>query len=208
MLTALMQGRALTATELALEGGVTPSTASSHLTRLRRAGLLEIARQGRHRYFRLAGGGVAAAIEGLMRIAPPASGGNRLRTGPSDDGLRRARVCYDHLAGEAGVTLLDGLRSRRLIVGGGEEAMTLSREGVAWCGRIGIDLGALRVLRRPLMRPCLDWSERRSHLAGALGAALLERLLTLRLARRELDSRALRFSPRGEAFLARLELAR
>ena len=105
------------------------------------------------------------------------------------------------------MTLLDGLRSRRLIVGG-EEAMTLSREGVAWCARIGIDLGALRVLRRPLLRPCLDWSERRSHLAGALGAALLDRLLTLRLARRELDSRALRFSPRGEAFLARLELAR
>ncbi|HEY8141884.1 MAG TPA: helix-turn-helix transcriptional regulator [Kofleriaceae bacterium] len=207
MLTALMQGRALTATELALEGGVTPSTASTHLARLRRAGLVEIARQGRHRYFRLAGGGVAAAIEGLMRISPPAAGGRRSHSGPNDHGLRRARVCYDHLAGEAGVGLLAGLRSRRLIVGG-DEAMALSREGVAWCARIGIDLGALRVLRRPLLRPCLDWSERRSHLAGAVGAALLERLLTLRLARRELDSRALRLTPRGESFLERLELPR
>jgi len=203
MLTALMDGRAHTATELALEGGVTPSTASSHLARLTAGRLVTVARQGRHRYFRIATPEVAAALEGLMGLAP-----RRTRsmppTGPRDEGLRRARVCYDHLAGEEGVRLLERLRESGL-VHGDDEAMVLAPAGEAWCGRLGIDVAALRAKRRPLCRSCLDWSERRTHLAGALGAALLDRLFALRYARREPDSRVVNLSPQGERFIERLE---
>jgi DNA-binding transcriptional ArsR family regulator len=204
MLTVLMDGRAHTATELALEAGVSASTASSHLSRLTAGGLLSIARQGRHRYFRIPAPEVAAAIEGLMNIAP--RGEPRvLRRGPGDEGLRRARVCYDHLAGEAAVRLLERLRQTG-IVGGGDDGMLLTGSGEAWCAGIGIDLAALRTRRRGMCRACLDWSERRTHLAGALGSALLERMLALRYARREPGSRAVVLSPRGESFVERPEL--
>jgi DNA-binding transcriptional ArsR family regulator len=206
MLTALMDGRALTATELALEGGVTPSTASSHLARLTKTGLISPVTQGRHRYFRIAAPEVAAAIEGLMGIAP-AGGGRPVRTGPLDARLRRARVCYDHLAGEAAVRLLQRLREKNLLRGG-DRSLTLTAKGEAWCDGVGIDLGALRKKRRPLCRSCLDWSERKTHLAGALGAAILDRLFALRYARRERGCRAVTLSPPGESFLERLEVVR
>jgi DNA-binding transcriptional ArsR family regulator len=205
MLAALMDGRAWTATELALAGGVTPSTASSHLARLTGAGLLAITRQGRHRYFRIAAPEVAAAIEGLTSLAArgraPAP-----RPGPRDEGLRRARVCYDHLAGEAAVRLLERMRARGLVAGE-DDALALTARGEGWCARIGIDLRSLRATRRRLCRACLDWSERRTHLAGALGAALLDRMLALRYARRAREGRVVILSPRGEAFVERLELA-
>lgn len=202
MLNLLMDGQAQTATELALAGGVLPSTASSHLTRLTDAGLLTIARQGRHHYFRIAGPEVAAAIEGLMSLAPNV---RPLRFGPRDEAMRRARVCYDHLAGEMGVRLFDGLRRRKLIAG--DEPLALTRAGEAWCERVGIDLEALRAKRRRVCRQCLDWSQRRAHLAGSLGEAILDRLFALRYARREVDSRTVILTPRGEAFIDRLELA-
>jgi DNA-binding transcriptional ArsR family regulator len=203
MLTALMEGRALTATELALEGGVAPSTASSHLERLARGGLVTMARQGRHRYFRIAGPDVAAALEGLMAIAPS---GPRVidRSGSVDEALRHARVCYDHLAGEAGVRLLESLSERKW-VRCSRHGIAITTEGQEWFRRLGVDVEALRGERRPLCRPCLDWSERRFHLAGALGAALLDRLLALRWARREAGTRALAFSARGAAFLETLQ---
>ena len=212
MLTALMDGRALTATELALEAGVTQSTASSHLARLTAGGLVSIAKQGRHRYFRIAGREVAGALEALSALeALMSSGGRRtpgrIRPGPRDEDLRHARVCYDHLAGEAGVHLLERLRQRNLI-GGSDEVVALTRTGETWCGRVGIGLDALRAKRRPLCRACLDWSERRMHLAGALGAALLDRLFVLRYARRERGRRAVTLSPSGERFIERLDLAR
>jgi DNA-binding transcriptional ArsR family regulator len=201
MLAALMAGRALTATELALEAGVAPSTASSHLDKLTRAGLVSPARQGRHRYFSLASPDVARALEGLMAIAPQ---GDARRGGPRDAGIRRARVCYDHLAGELGVELLERLRARRWVHGAGER-LTVSGEGEQGFAALGIDVAELRGQRRPLARCCLDWSERRFHLAGALGAALLERMLALRLARRESGSRAVVFTARGEEFLGSFE---
>ncbi len=204
MLTALMDGRARTATELALEGGVSASTASSHLARLTEAGLLAIERQGRHRFFRIRTPEVGAVMEGLMGLAAPAPRAGR-RPGPRDPALRRARVCYDHLAGEVGVRLLDRMRERRLVAGVGEE-IDLTGEGEAWCDRLGLDLAALRARRRRLCRECLDWSERRAHLAGALGAALLDRMLVLRLARRAPEGRTVLLSPRGEAFVERLEV--
>ena len=225
MLGALMEGRALTATELALEAGVAPSTASSHLAKLAEAGLVTIARQGRHRYFRLAGAPVAAALEGLMAIAPrpdhrpvrpgppPRSRSDRGATGtpeftsgvPDVPGLRRARVCYDHLAGEAAVRLLGALRERKWVRASGE-SLALTAAGEEWFRGLGIDLDALRARRRPVCRPCLDWSERQFHLAGSLGAALLERLFALRFVKREVGSRALAISPRGASFLERLRL--
>lgn len=198
MLTALMDGEAHTATELALEGGVTAGTASIHLARLSDAGLVTVERRGRHRYFRVAGPEVASAIEGLMTIAPRRQAS---RPGaPVVDPVRRARVCYDHLAGEAGVRLLERLRSQR-IVAGTDAALALTPRGTDWCEEFGIDLVALRARRRRLCRACLDWTERRSHLAGAIGAAILARLLALRWARREKGSRVVILTRRGEAFI-------
>ncbi len=220
MLASLMDGRAHTATELALAGGVTASTTSSHLSRLHQAGLVAITRQGRHRYFRLAAPEVAAAIEGLMGVAALAQPAAPRRT-PVEPALARARTCYDHLAGAAGVRLLDRLLDRGLVrflgaqgvVRGGVRAgdqgseLELTAAGEAWCPAVGIDLASLRAGRRRLCRGCLDWSERRLHLAGALGAALLDRLFALRYARRELAGRAVVLSPRGERFVEQLELA-
>jgi DNA-binding transcriptional ArsR family regulator len=201
MLIALMHGRALTATELALAGGVTSSTTSSHLARLKAAGLVALARQGRHRYFRIARPEIAALIEGLSSIA--SGGATSAVTGPRDERLRRARVCYDHLAGERGVHLLDRLRAHALVTGD-DDVVALTPAGEKWGVSLGIDVGALLRRRRPLCRTCLDWSERRTHLAGSFGAALLALLFTLRYARRDRDSRAVLLSPRGEAFLDHL----
>jgi len=206
MLGVLMDGRARTATELALEGDVAPSTASAHLARLTSAGLVAVAKQGRHRYFRLASTEVAGAVEALMGLAVR-SGLTTRRPGPRDPGLRRARVCYDHLAGEVAVRLLERLREERLM-DGDDEALELTAVGQDWCHRVGIDLDALRAKRRPLCRPCLDWSERRTHLAGALGSALFARLLALRYARRATEGRGVVLAPQGEWFIEHLEAAR
>jgi DNA-binding transcriptional ArsR family regulator len=203
MLAQLMDGQAHTATELAIEAEVAASTASFHLCRLLRAGLVSQVRQGRHRYFRIATPQVAAALEGLESIAPE----RRMNRGPRDERLRFARTCYDHLAGEAAVRLLETLLARSLIAGP-EMAQELTREGAAWCARVGIALDARHATRRPLVRTCLDWSERRAHLGGRLGAALLERLFALRFARRIAGSRALALSERGLAFVAQAELVR
>ena len=201
MLAALMDGRALTATELSLEAGVTPSTASSHLGQLERAGLVAVAAQGRHRYFRIAGAEIAALLEQLMGVAAATSP----RCGPRDPLLRYARVCYDHLAGGRAVQLLVRLQARGL-VRDLDGTLVLGGDGEAWLARLGIDAGELRRTRRPLLRACLDWSERRDHLAGAVAAALLGRLLELRLVERAPAGRALAISPRGERFLETLEL--
>ncbi len=203
MLSALMDGRALTATELALAAGVMPSTASSHLGQLRRAGLITVAAQGRHRYFRISGSATAGLLERMMGLAATRT----IRTGPADEALRRARVCYDHLAGVAGVRLLERMRDDDLL-SGARQQLTLTPAGEAWLDGLGVDVTALRRRARRLVRCCLDWSERRDHLAGAVGAAILGRLFQLRLARRDPLGRALSFSPRGEAFLATLRLPR
>jgi DNA-binding transcriptional ArsR family regulator len=197
MLTAMMGGIALTATELALEAGVAASTASVHLAKLADADIVAIEKQGRHRYFRLFDAGIAAVLEEMMGIA--ARRGPQRRTGPADPALRVARVCYDHLAGERGVWLLEQLRDRALL--GGRDAISLTRDGETFFARFGIELDALAQSRRALCRPCLDWSERRHHLGGALGAAILHRIFALRWARREPGSRAVVFSPNGERAL-------
>src|SRR6185437_12799014 len=199
MLTALSSGQALTAGELAREAGVTAQTASSHLAKLSAGGLVEGRKQGRHVYYALWGPEVAAVIEALSGLAERA-GHTRVRTGPKEPALRRARVCYDHLAGDLGVALLDSLTHRGMIAGAGE-SLVLTAPGETFMTALGLDLAALSRLRRPLCKGCLDWSVRRSHLAGALGAALLDRFYGLGWAMREPGTRIVSFSPRGlEAF--------
>lgn len=193
MLTALMDGRALTASELGGAAGVTLQTASGHLSRLVDSGLLAVRKQGRHRYFRLSGPDVAEALEALMGLAQR-TGAVRVRTGPRDAALREARICYDHLAGERGVALLEALRRNRLVEG--EQDIGLTGAGQAFFTGLGVDLGRLRKGRRPMCRLCLDWSERRAHLGGALGAALLDLMTDRRWLRRE-EGRVLRFTPAG-----------
>ncbi|GMG82770.1 winged helix-turn-helix domain-containing protein [Paralimibaculum aggregatum] len=197
MLTALMSGKALTASELAAEAGVSPPTASGHLAKLEAGGLIGQRRQGRHRYFSLTGTEVAAVLESLMGLA---SGAGHLRTrpGPRDEALRRARVCYNHLAGEMATAMYGALlRTGRLATTG--DGPRLTESGAAFFSGFGIALEPLIRARAPLCRECLDWSERRSHLAGSLGRAVLARIEAEGWASREPGSRAVRFTPRGEA---------
>lgn len=195
MLTALMDGRSLTAGELARHAGVTAQTASSHLGKLQAGGLIAAQKQGRHSYFTLADADVAGVLEGLMGLAARA-GHKRLRTGPSEPALRQARVCYDHLAGDAGVAMFDTLLARKLLSGKSEK-LDLTDKGNAFVRGLGIEPDQLGSARRPLCKSCLDWSVRRSHLAGTLGAALLERFYALKWARREEGTRIVAFTPRG-----------
>jgi len=195
MLTALMDGRALTVSELAEAAGIGLPTASGHLARLDHAGLVTARKQGRHRYFQVSGPDVAEVIENLMGLAER-TGATRVRTGPRDAALRVARVCYDHLAGERGVALMQHLQERDVITTG--ETPEVTAEGSAFLARIGIDIGALGGARRPLCRLCLDWSERKSHLGGALGAAILDHIVAAGWAERG-EGRVIRFHPRGAA---------
>ncbi|WP_137702702.1 ArsR/SmtB family transcription factor [Marimonas lutisalis] len=197
ILTALMSGKALTAGELAYEAGITPATASGHLRKLEESGLILPRKQGRHRYFTLAGDEVAHALETLMGLAAE-RGHLRSRIGPRDPDLRAARVCYDHMAGTAGVRIFDSLLGRGLLELGGT-GVSLTGPGRAWATAFGIDLAPLESARRPLCRTCLDWSERRTHLAGSLGAAILANLQARRWAQRLQNSRVISFSDDGRA---------
>ncbi len=201
LLTALIAGRALTATELAGVAGVTKQTISAHLAKLVAAQLIAVQSQGRHRYFRLAGRDVARLLEQLMSVASR-TGIADVRTGPRTSALRVARVCYDHLAGEIAVRMFDSFEQRNFFRYA-EEGVQLSKRGAASIDAFGIDLAALSQQRRALCRTCLDWSERRHHLAGALGAALLNRIFELGWARRTKNSRAVAFSALGQMELRR-----
>jgi hypothetical protein len=177
-----MDGRALTVSELAQAAGVTLQTASGHLAKLDAANLLVAEKQGRHRYFRLSGPDVAQVLEALMGLAQR-TGATRVRTGPKDAALRSARVCYDHLAGERGVALLKGAQRQGFIAEGPDLALTQS--GRTFFTDFGIDLAGLDRGRRPLCRACLDWSERHSHLGGALGTAVLSEMIDRKWVRRD-----------------------
>jgi DNA-binding transcriptional ArsR family regulator len=201
VLTALMADRALTATELGALAGVGKATMSAHLTKLLDAGLLAVEAQGRHRYFRLSGPDVAHLLESLMGVAFR-TGAVRARSGPREPALRHARVCYDHLAGEQGVRVYEALQRKRWLQGE-PQALRLTPAGQAALSEWGLDIEALQTGRRSLCRACLDWSERRHHLAGALGAALLERFSALGWADRRPDSRVVQFSAAGERQLQR-----
>lgn len=202
MLTALMSGKALTVSELAEEAGVTIQTASSHLSKLDDGGLLRPRKQGRHKYFSLANDDVAHVLEGLMGLAA-VSGHLRKRTGPKDAALRQARVCYNHLAGDMGTQMFDSLIARGHLRLEGDN-LTLTQSGEAFVADIGIDVAMLRKGKSPLCRECLDWSERRSHLAGSLGRALLSRFEDLAWAKRDQKTRVVSFSINGANEFERL----
>jgi DNA-binding transcriptional ArsR family regulator len=214
VLLALADGRALAASVLAVEAGVAPSTASEHLGKLYQAGMLRVEQHGRHRYYRIADPHVIRAVEALARIAPPAPI-RSLRQGTRAHAIRHARMCYDHLGGLVAVELMDVLIRTRALAGGdgrhnsvtafGDQLSTpghevdyrLTARGAVILGDFGIDLPSLRAGRRPLIRYCLDWSEQRHHLAGALGAAIANRLLELDWLRRRARSRAVTLTDIG-----------
>ena len=195
-LSALLADRALTASELASIAGVTKQTMSAHLAKLLDASLIAVDQQGRHRYFRLANEHVAGLLEALMGVAFR-TGAVRLLSSPRDPAMRKARVCYDHLAGELGVLAYESMVRHQLLELSAHE-LRLSAAGVAWCREAGIDNDTLLRQRRIQCRACMDWSERRYHLAGSLGAALLSRICEQGWARRERASRVVHFAPRGE----------
>jgi len=205
MLTALLSGKALTASELAQEAGVTPQTASSHLSKLEVGGLIEPEKQGRHRYYRLADPDVADVLEGLAGLAAR-TGHMRVRTGPKEPALRRARICYDHLAGDLGVQMLDSMTMQRLVRHRKQE-ITLTSDGERFLEKqLQISPEMLAHPRRPVCKACLDWSERRHHLAGTLGAALMQRFNELKWAARDATpgSRVVNFTRNGEKQFTRL----
>ena len=208
MLTVLMDGRALTASELAGVAGITPQTASTHLARLVAAELVTVEKQGRHHYHRLASPHVARMLEGLMQHASASDWTKRApRTGPRDEALRRARTCYDHLAGRLGVALADALVERGHVEID-DDAGLITDQGAKFFAKVGISLpnaskrGGL--VSRPVCRLCLDWSERRSHLAGRLGAALCRHSFDTGWVRRIDGTRAVSVTPKGQAEMAKV----
>ena len=203
ILTALLNGAALTASELALEAGVTKQTASSHLNKLVDGGLVAVEAQGRHRYYRLADADVAGLLETLMGVAMRAKA-LRTRPGPREPALRRARICYDHLAGELGVAMFDSFIKNKWLTPGPERTYALTRLGRGRVSSFGADIEDLEHGARPLCRACLDWSVRRHHLAGALGAAILDCIFERGWAHQRRGSRVLEFTPAGEAALQRV----
>lgn len=197
ILSALMGGQALTAGELARHAGVTAQTTSGHLGKLSEARLIAVEKQGRHRYYRLASPDVAHAIHALMAVA--ANGPKRHHPiGPKDEALRLARTCYDHMAGRLAIALADTLTVKGYVMLA-DGAGLITDEGRRFFCDFGIDLDGVPRPKRPLCRTCLDWSERRPHLAGRLGAALLDQTLDLGWISRTPESRALRITRVGEA---------
>ncbi|MBY8883238.1 winged helix-turn-helix domain-containing protein [Streptomyces sp. PTM05] len=213
VLLALGDGRQLPASVLAAEAGVSPSTVSAHLARLLQAGLVTVASHGRHRYYRLSGPDVSDVLEALARVAPPKTV-RSLREGTRAAQLRRCRTCYDHLAGRLGVALMDALLERGVLTGGdgvyrperadhdrpsapGQDAhYRVTPEGHRFLADFGVDPGRLP-RRGPVIRYCVDWSEQRHHLSGALGAALTGRFFALEWIRRGEARRVVRVTDAG-----------
>lgn len=201
MLLQLMDGRLLTATELARAGHVSPQTASRHLAQMVEAGIMGVEQRGRHRYHRLASGEVAKMLEGMMQIAGQVPVPRRVLVGPRDDTVRMARLCYDHVAGRLGLAMAESLLAERAVEFDGEGGHVTDRLGDV-LQRWGLVLDATHPparSSRPYCRPCLDWSERKMHLAGRLGAMLCAHCLDKGWLTRTTGSRALTISPEGAA---------
>ena len=199
MLSLLMDGRAHTASELALAAGVTAQTASGHLSRMVEANLLAARAQGRNRFYRLASGDVAHAMESLMALAgtraEPASKAAAWRRDPD---LRFCRTCYDHLAGQVGMAVTDALTQHGHLEPEGPRDWTLTRSGELFCTRLGVDLAGARAAHsRHFARQCLDWSERRPHISGALGSAIADTFFKKGWAERLRRGRTVRLTDSG-----------
>ena len=195
MLAALVGGRAMTATELGLAAGVAASTASGHLSKLLDGNLVSVTSTGRHRYFRLASPGVARVLEDLMALAADGPPRHRPKS-RCDDAMARARTCYDHLAGKLGVALADSLAAREHVVLSDEGGL-ITNAGREFLSGFGVRLEGWKK-RRAFCRPCLDWSERRWHIGGAVGAAIADRCFALGWTERHKDSRAITVTAAGE----------
>lgn len=209
ILVTLMDGRALTAGELAGAAGVTPPTASGHLGRMLDAGLLALERQGRHRYYRIASAPVASLVESMMSVTGELSAiANRCKpvsTGPRDRALRRARLCYDHLAGEVAVGIAASMVARGQL-DFGQDGGAVTGRGLDFLASLGVDLhpeATVRSRRTAFCRPCLDWSERRPHVAGAVGRALYASFLSKGWTGEPSDGRAVPITPLGHCELNR-----
>lgn len=203
MLQALMDGRAHPAGALAWAAGLSAQAASNHLARLVDGGLVRVEREGRHRYYRLAGAEVAHALEALACLAAPVRSLEQPRS-PQARALRDGRCCYGHLAGRLGIAVTQALVDREVIAPADDKLYAVTETGRAWFEDLGLDLSLLRS-KRGLARQCLDWTERRHHLAGPLGVALLSRMVALSWIETAADSRAARLTTRGrEALRARL----
>ncbi len=201
MLSSLIDGRSLTARELAHGAGVSPSTASFHLSKLVDAGLLVVLLQGRHHFYRMASSEVGAAIRALLLIAP---GGKAKPAARRKTQVCFARTCYGHLAGVLGLAVAEALQSKGLIEPGDGEDFLLTRKGERFFVKLDIDLKALRGGRRLFARQCLDWSERKPHLGGALGQAFTENLIKRRWLRKKAGSREIYVTKEGQAGLRKL----
>ena len=203
MLSLLMDGRAHTASDLAASAGITAQTASGHLARMAEAGLLAVRAQGRNRFYRLASTDVAHAIESLMALsisrAPPASRSAAWRRDPD---LRFCRTCYDHLAGQVGIAVTDSLTKSGHLEPKGARDWTLTTSGSLFCERLGVDLaGARKASTRHFARQCLDWSERRPHISGALGSAIADTFFRKGWAERLRRGRTVRLTESGRRAL-------
>jgi DNA-binding transcriptional ArsR family regulator len=199
MLCCLLDGRARTSTELAILAEVSPSTASVHLNKLKAERLVGVTAQGKHRYYRLAGPEVAQVLEGLSVLAGAPGAGFAPNT---PNRLRAARTCYDHMAGALAVALHDRFEALQYLSAGIDNSYALTAKGTKAFETLGIDVEATQALRRRFAFGCVDWSERRPHMGGALGAALLHAALKRRWVVRDLDSRALSLTAQGRRELA------
>ena len=195
MLQALMDGRAQPAGALAWAAGLTAQAASNHLAKLVDGGLLRVEREGRHRYYRLANAEVAHALEALAVLAAPVRSLEQPRS-PQARALREGRCCYGHLAGRLGIAVTDALVARGFLCPADDKQYAVNPEGRAWFEDLGLDLGALRS-KRGAARQCLDWTERRHHLAGPLGVTLLSRMVALGWIETVAGSRAARLTTLG-----------
>jgi DNA-binding transcriptional ArsR family regulator len=199
ILWSLLDGRAYTARELAIGADTTPQNLSMHLAKLLKAGLLTVEIQGRHRYYSFSREEVAYAIEAIANLVPVQQ---MIKPDPDAVPIKFCRTCYDHLAGKIGVLITESLLQQKLIVYRDRE-LDITSKGLSWFKENGIDCAALRHQRRSFVKPCLDWTERRHHLAGALGAALLEKMMGEQWFRRVAHSRAVVVTPKGQQALAK-----
>jgi DNA-binding transcriptional ArsR family regulator len=212
ILVALLDGRARTAGELALAGNISAQSASGHLSKLTAGGLLAVRSQGRHRYYELASADVAHALEAAGSLGMRRANKNRANGDEShipnaqlaNSDIRMARSCYDHLAGVVAVDLTRRMESSGAIRACGEWEYELGRNGEKFFGKLGVDVGEVRRGRRALARRCLDWTERKPHLAGALGAAVFARMVEIGWVAKKKDSRVVRVTHVGEKRIAEL----
>ena len=205
MLVALLEGRSLPAGELARAAAVSPQSASAHLAKLSRGGLITMQRDGRCRYYKLAGPRVANALEALGAISTARPAADYILA-KADKSLLLARSCYDHLAGRIGVALTEAMQKQRVIVTEGDRDYRVTSKGAGWLSELGVEMESIERSKRLLARRCLDWTERRPHIGGALGAALLDRFLADGWLARNRGSRALRLTLKGRRSFSELGL--